>query len=273
MKMNPEKEGLNALITGASSGIGAECAAQLHSRGVNVILVARREERLSEIASVLNAKRANSARFLTLDLCDHSALQRLEEFITHERIDILVNNAGRGSFGMFEEIPLETELELVSLNIAASVAVAHAVISQMKARRSGVIISVSSVAAFQPLPYMSTYAATKAFNFHHSLALRHELAPFGVKVVVLCPGPTATEFGGVARVPGFVTNMARDSVSDVVRDCLRAVDRNIPFVVPGLKSRLLSIASRVLPVSLSTWITERMLAPVLREAKRIGEER
>lgn len=259
-------QGKTALITGASSGIGKEFAVQLHAHGANLILVARRLEVMERLAAELNGRRAGSVRWMALDLArfddDLAALRTLIDSTT---IDLLVNNAGRGSFGRFEELSLADEIGMVTLNVTATLKVVHAVIPQMVRRRSGEIISVSSVAAFQPLPFMATYGATKAFNFHHSLALRHELAPHGIKVLALCPGPTHTEFAGVARVPGAWTDVRRDAVEDVVAQGLRALQKNRAFVVPGVQSWLMSFASRILPVEFSTFLTRRIMYRTLQQ--------
>ena len=260
--------GWTALISGASSGIGAEFARQLHLLGVNLLLVARREDRLRDLCRSFNAQRAESAGYIRADLTDFqkdsaNGLQALLERLKGRRIDLLVNNAGCGSFGYFEELPIEGEVRMVDLNISATLKLAHALISAMKARRSGWIISVSSLAAFQPLPYMATYAATKAFNYFHSMALRRELKRSGVRVTTVCPGPTATEFGGVARVPGTAAGAARDAVEMVVRGAIAAFLADRPFVFTGRRTRLLSLLVRCLPAEFSCWLVWRMLKPAL----------
>jgi short-subunit dehydrogenase len=186
-------------------------------------------------------------------------VQELLRLISETRVDILVNNAGRGSFGLFDELDLEKEIEQVTLNVTASLRLAHAVIPQMKKRGSGAIVQISSIAGFQPIPFMATYAATKAFNLFHALALRHELKPFGVSVLAVCPGPTATEFGGVARVPGTSTGLARDDVQMVVRKSIAALSRNRAVVFPGLRASLVSLVPRLLPINISTAFMKRLL--------------
>jgi uncharacterized protein len=256
------------LITGASSGIGAEFARQFHARGAELVLVARRVERLQQLADGFNQARPASARLIATDLTKTEGLKRLVDFISQNQIDVLVNNAGRGSFGCFESLPLEEEIEMVNLNICATLTLSHAVIPQMKSRKSGAIISLSSIAAFQPLPFMATYAATKAFNFVHSLALHFELASFGVKVLTVCPGPTGTEFGGVARAPGKLTATARDRVVDVVSQSLRALDGGSAWVVPGSwRSSCMSVFSRFLPKQFTAWLLGKILYSSLKEVK------
>ena len=261
--MSLDFNGKTALITGGSAGIGAEFARQLHRRGCNVWLVARRAENLAALAGELNSVRAGSARFDVVDLASREDLAALCAAIPARTVDILINNAGRGSFGHFETITPETEAELIATNVLASTLIAHAVIPQMKTRRSGAILSVSSVAGFQPLPYMATYSATKAFNLVQALALRHELRPFGIRIVTLCPGPTETEFAGVARIEGHITGSKRDPVEFVVREGLRALERDRAFIVPGIRSALMRLGSRLLPIDFTTWVCEKMLRGAL----------
>lgn len=254
------------VITGASAGIGAEFARQLHAMGASLLLLARREDRLNALCAELNSKRANSARFIVTDLSDSKQLEQTAQSLSTERVDLLINNAGRGSFNYFEKLSVEEELQMVRLNIDAALRLSHAVIPQMKSRKNGAIIYLSSIAGFTPLPYMSTYAATKAFDLFHSLGLRAELAQFGVRVLCVCPGPTATEFGGVARVPGEMTSISRDSAELVVSQSLEALGKNRALIVPGVRSGLLALGARILPLSLTAWLVERALRGSLRAA-------
>ncbi len=270
-----EISGKYAVITGASSGIGLEFAKQLHAKGANILLIARRENLLSQTCAKLNSIRSNSAEFLSADLTLRGegsgvvkSLDQVADIIKARTVDILVNNAGFGSFGLFEQLEIAREELMVALNVVAPLVLTHTVIPQMKSRGVGAIINVSSVAAFQPIPYMATYAATKGFNFMHSLAIRSELSHYGVRVIALCPGPTETEFGGVARVPGEITGIHRDSVDLVVGRALSALASNRSFVVPGFKSWLISLASRIVPKTISTRITKRMLDPVFEHASK-----
>lgn len=255
-----------ALITGASSGIGQEFARQIHRRGLDVVLVARRLERLREIEGECNRQRPDSARVIQCDLST-SQTHEVEDFIESHQIDMLVCNAGKGSFGRFESLTREGEEEMVMLNVLAPMRLMHAVIPQMKKRRAGAIISVSSIAGFQPLPYMSTYAATKAFNFSQALGLRYELAEFGIAVMALCPGPVETEFGGVARVPGEWSGIFRDSTEDVVGAALRALDRRAAWITPCLRSKFLCLLSRIIPVEISTRAARYSLRGALRHVE------
>lgn len=261
------------LVTGASSGIGREFALQIHRAGAKrIIAVARRSQELSELCDELNSVRPESAVARMVDLTkrgdDDDTLDSLVRFVQEHEIDILVNNAGFGSFGYFEEIDIEHEISMVALNVEATLRLAHAAIPRMKKQRTGGIISVSSIAGFQPLPYMATYAATKAVNHSHSVALREELKPFGVRVLTVCPGPVATEFAGVARVPGEVTAGPRNEAEDVVRESLAAFERNQAVVVPCIQAKFLTFLIRITPLKLSTWIAGKALERSLRAVRK-----
>lgn len=252
-------KGKRAVISGASAGIGLEFTKQLHALGASVHLIARRESLLEEQVRQLLAVRPESASYDCADLTDPAALRGVADSLRSSTVDILINNAGFGSFGAFEQLDIEREKQMVALNVNATIELAHAVIPQMKAAKSGAIVGVSSIAAFQPLPYMATYAATKSFNLVHTLGLRGELAPFSIKVLAVCPGPVATEFGGVARVPGTLTGTARDSAEAVVRTSIKALIKNRAVVIPTLRGRLIALPSIWLPKSISTVLVARVL--------------
>ena len=262
MNNNLDFNGKIALITGASSGIGAQLAEQLHALGCNLVLIARREELLKELTEKLNIQRENSATFIVTDLADTDQVDSLCRYIKENRIDILINNAGFGSFGPFETLDLKKEQHMVQVNDTSHLCLTHAVIPQMKERKAGYILNVSSIAGFQPLPLMTTYAATKAFNLFFSLGLRYELAKENIRVIALCPGPVETEFGGVARVPGEITGAVRSSVEQVVAETIIGMKKNKAFMTPCTKSKLTGFLSRMAPFTLSSWIVERMLRQV-----------
>lgn len=258
-----------ALITGASSGIGREFAVQLHAKGYNIVALARRKERLESLCAELNEKRIDSALFLAVDLTREmgdSSFAVVQDFLAEHTIDLLVNNAGRGSFGHFDEIDIESEVAMVELNIIATMRLLHVVLPEMKARKSGGLISISSIAGFQPLPFMATYAGTKVFNLFHSIALRAELKKSNIPVTIVCPGPVATEFGGVARVPGTVTGGARDTPDGVVREAIAAFESRRAIVFPGWRAKVMAIASRFLPMTLTTGLMRRLLFPALQRS-------
>lgn len=259
-----EFKGKVVLVTGASAGIGLEFAQAFHERGATVILVARRRERLEEISERFNILRPHSAVVVQADLANAADLEKVRTYISNSRIDILVNNAGRGSFGRFEKLSLEEELDLIRLNIQAPLVLSHEVLSQMKSRGEGVIIMLSSVAGIQPLPYMATYGATKAFDVSFGMALAEEVRAFGIQVLSVLPGPVATEFGGVARVPGEFTNIGRDEPGAVVRESLNALRQGRHWVIPCLQAKALSWPSRILPLRFTTYLTGKSLQGALR---------
>ncbi|MCB0352536.1 MAG: SDR family oxidoreductase [Bdellovibrionales bacterium] len=267
-------DGQTALITGASSGIGEGLARALHRAGANVVLVARRKDLLEDLARELNQVRSGSAEALSADLSIARSpdeqllgLEEISAWIRGHSIDILVNNAGFGSFGPFHSLSIERELEMVRLNIEAPLVLTHAVLPQLLEKNTGGIIFLASIAAFQPIPYMATYAGTKAFDFYHGLALRSEYRNTKIRFLTVCPGPVQTEFGGVARVPGEMTNIPRNSVDQVVREVMRAYSRGSSLVVPCFKAKFLAFLSAYVPKRFSTRLTEMALRSSLPKGK------
>ena len=255
------------LITGASSGIGEAFARVLHQEGHDVYLVARREERLKTICDELNLVRNGSAQWRSLDLSTKDGVASCVDYFSSVSPEILINNVGRGSFGYFDEISVEEESDMVALNVVAPLQLTHHAISHYKKKGiKGDIIIVSSIAAFQPLPFLSTYAATKAFNFQHALGLRAEVKQFGINIMAVLPGPTATEFGGVARVPGTVTGIARDTAEMVARESVTALKKKRAYVITGCRSWWLAFLSRICPVGISTYLMARSLRSIVTSA-------
>lgn len=236
-----------AFITGASDGIGLEFAKALHERGCNVLLSARRESLLKDICENFNSTRPGSADFISADLSDPSELRNLEGRISKLQITHFINNAGFGSCGSFDDLPIERETEMALVNVVAFLRLTHLVAIGMKRQRHGYIVNVSSIVGFQPLPYMGTYSATKAFNLYHSMALYHELKPHGITVTALCPGPTSTGFREAAKMKNAMKSLRSDRAADVVRNCLMALDNGQPICIPTTKSWLLSLPARLLP--------------------------
>src|SRR5579864_1898254 len=188
-----------ALITGASAGIGVALARELAAHGAKLILTARRKDRLDALSAELTQKGAE-VRTVVADLNDASAPQQIYDATEGAGIpvDILIENAGLGQFGAFQTSPLEQELSQVRVNCEAVVHLARLFVPRMIERRRGWILITASTASFQPLPYFSTYAATKAFDRFFAVGLAHEVERFGIKVSALCPGPTESEFFDVS---------------------------------------------------------------------------
>lgn len=239
----------NVVITGASSGIGEHLAREFSNRGDNLLLVARREDRLKELSRELRAE------YQVVDLSCEKETRNLAESLKQRSVDILVNNAGRGSFGFYED--QYDDVLMIKLNAIAPTILSQAVIPQMKERKSGKIVFISSVCAFVPIPFMTTYAATKAFNYFQGRSLARELEEFGVKVVTVCPGPVNTEFGGVARVPGSMTGLPRDRVEEVAKEILEKIDQEI--ILPGVWGKFLGTLTRGAPHRVSTFFVKRSL--------------
>jgi len=236
-----------ALITGASAGLGVEFARQLSPRGHPLVLSARRNERLYELA-----KELCNARAVAIDLSKPNAAAKLLADVeaAGEEVEILVNNAGFGLIGWFAELDAKRERQMIDLNVGTLTDLCRAVAPQMIARKSGGILNVASTAAFQPGPKMAVYFATKAFVLSLSEALHEELKPHGVRVSCLCPGPTRTEFGDVA---GFGGNGMFDRVAmespEVVKSGLEGLDRNRAVVVAGLVNKIGAMSTRFAPRS------------------------
>lgn len=227
-----------ALITGASYGIGAAFARELAGRKTNLILVARSEDKLQQLATELQNKFQIEASVIVRDLSEPAAGTKLFETITQKglSVDILINNAGFGDYGNFCDRELERQLDMVQLNIKVLVELTHLFLNQMRERRSGSIINVSSIAGFQPIPYMSVYAASKAFVLSFTEALRAENKNTGVSIQVLCPGPTESNFFENAKFPQSVAATSSGnyaSSEEVVRDSLDALEKNQSTVVTG----------------------------------------
>jgi uncharacterized protein len=248
-----------ALVTGASSGIGAEFAKQLSARGYEVIVVARRRDRLDELASTL----AGPAHVIECDLAYDAGSLHGKVAASGLEVDVLVNNAGFGTYGRFAQIDAEREAEEVRVNCEAVVTLAHAFLPGMLERRRGGVITVASTAGMQPLPYEATYSATKAFARAFSDALAAELRGSGVRVLCVNPGPVPTEWQQVAGhaadyvppVPGKI------SAEQVARESLQAFDRGRRTLIPGFVIRWYMRINSPAPVAIKLRAVERMYRP------------
>jgi short-subunit dehydrogenase len=255
-----------ALVTGASSGIGAGFVEALARRQWDLVLVARRRERLAEIAKRLRERREIEVEIVAADLIEPAGLARVVEEIEASVPDLLVNNAGMASFGGFAGLDPARELAQVQLNVAAPLRLSRAALPGMIARGHGSIINVSSLAGFQPMPFNATYAASKAFVLSFSEALHEELRGTGVRVQALCPGFTRTEFqeqSGVdaSAVPGF----AWMEVDEVVEASLQALERGDLLCIPGPANRLLAAVQRAAPHALTRRLAREVLSRTLGE--------
>jgi short-subunit dehydrogenase len=251
--------GETALVTGASAGIGAEFARQLSADGYEVVLVARREERLRELAAQLPTK----AHVLACDLANDAASLADRVAALGLDVDVLVNNAGFGTHGRFVGIDPAREAEEVRLNCEALVTLTHAFLPGMLERRRGGIITVASTAGAQPIPYEVVYSASKAFARSFSDGLSAELRGSGVRVLCVNPGPVPTEWQQVAGYdPDYLPPVpGKISAEQVVRESLRAFARGRRAIVPGFVIRWFTRVNSPAPVALKLRVLERMYRP------------
>jgi uncharacterized protein len=254
MSLPAPSETTAALITGASSGIGADLARELAGRGRNVVLAARRLDRLEALAQELHDLHGVRAEPLAVDLLDPDATRALPERIDALglTVDILVNNAGYGSAGQFVDLDARSESDMVRLNCEAVVTLCGAYVPRFAERRSGAVLVVASEAGMQPLPGQATYGATKAFALSYAEALHAEMSHLNVAVTALCPGPVDTEFAqraGMESAFGMVPSFAIVSCADCARAGIDGLDKNKRVVVPGLAIRAVGLAGRHTPRS------------------------
>jgi short-subunit dehydrogenase len=234
------------LITGASAGLGAEFARQCAARGEALVLVARRRDRLEALAAEIGG----APHILVADLARAGAAASLVAELEAEGLSVgtLINNAGFGLAGKFAARPLGPLSEMIDLNIRTLVELCHLVLPAMRERGEGAICNVASTAAFQPGPNMAVYYATKAFVLSFTEALHHELKGSGIRISALCPGPTATEFGAVAKASTSSSlRLVTADAASVVRAGLKGLDRNKAVVIPGWSNKATANLSRFLP--------------------------
>lgn len=236
-----------ALVTGASSGIGAEFARQLAARGMHLVLTARREELLKQLAAELHQTHGTKTHLIIADLAIPGEPERVLKEVEQRglTLELLVNNAGFGIVAEIEQTDVARVQEMIKVNISALAELTLRVLPAMLQRGHGGIINVASVAAFQPVGYMGAYAASKAFVLHFSEALWAEARERGVTVTTLCPGTTRTEFFDVSGVPGWLDRHSSQEVRTVVRTALKALDKRRNYVVSGWKNYILSLLVRI----------------------------
>ena len=248
-----------ALVTGASSGIGAEFAKQLSQRDYEVILVARRAERLEQIAAEL----PGSAHVIACDLASDAPSLPGKVAELGLDVDLLVNNAGFGTHGRFTEIDASRDAEQVRLNCEAVVTLTHAFLPGMLERRRGGVITVASTAGMQPIPYEATYSASKAFARTFSDALSGELRGTGVRALCVNPGPVPTEWQQVAGYePDYLPPVpGKISAAQVASESLRAFERGRRSIIPGAVIRWYMRINKPTPLTVKLRVVERMYRP------------
>jgi short-subunit dehydrogenase len=252
-----------SLVTGASSGLGAEFARQLAARGSDLVLVARSADRLAALADELRVRHRVAVTTLPADLSLADEVSRVAAATATTEVGVLVNSAGFGTYGAFADLDAGREHDEVMVNTMAAVDLAHAVLPGMLACRRGGIITVASSIAFQPSPRQAVYGATKAFALTFSEALWAETRGNGVRILALCPGPVATGFlAGLGDQAASSSNIYRRTAdaADIVKAGLRGFDRDAMTVVPGLRTRMLAQGHRFFPRKVMVRMTGRMLA-------------
>jgi short-subunit dehydrogenase len=251
-----------ALVTGASAGIGQALAEELAAGGTHLIVTARRRERLEELAARLRKAHGVSVEIVVADLAQRAAREELFAF-TREKgiaVELLVNNAGLGAYGEFPEMERERLLEMVEVNVAAVIHLTHLFLPGMVERRRGDVLILSSTAAFQAVPYISAYAATKAFDLLFGEGLAEEMRSRGIRVCVLCPGSTVSEFHAVAGQPDF-TKGRQESARKVARRGLRGLARGKSLVISGFGNWMGVVSQRLAARRMVTRVAAGMFKP------------
>jgi len=247
-----------AVVTGASSGIGRAIAEELARGGANLVLTARRTARLHELASQLSTQ----VEICEADLEQPDAPRRIFEFTRGRQIDpaLLVNNAGFGIFGEFREMDLDRQLAMIQVNCSAVVALTRLYLPRMIEKRQGDILIVASTAAFQAVPYQTTYAATKAFDLIFAEGIAEEVKRFGVRVCALCPGQTESEFHQVAHEP-IPKAMTVHTAREVARIGLQALAKGKHHFICGFGNRMGMELQRLATRRMVTSVSEKLFRP------------
>jgi short-subunit dehydrogenase len=251
-----------ALITGASSGIGLAIAEALARRGHKLILVARQRDALESIACELTQRFGAEVLFSACDLSEPlqltGLLQELEQ--ADRQIELLVNNAGIGTAGAFLKHDWSREQQLIEINILALVRLCHAIGQRMVQQGGGQILNLASVASFQPGPWMSNYFASKAYVLSFSEGLREELKKHGVKVSVLCPGPTRSAFfrNALMNSQRLERSSLMMSCEEVAHMALQGLDNNRAIIIPGWRNKLIAYWPRIAPRCLVRWLVGKV---------------
>lgn len=255
-------QGKWALVTGASAGIGVALAEELAAAGAHLVLTARRLDRLDALASRLQAEHNIQTRVIAADLADPVAPQQLFDATEGSGIpiDLLVNNAGFGYQGEFSRSDTESQRKMVDLNCASVVHLTRLFLPRMIERRRGYVMIVASTASYQPVAYMATYAATKAFDRFFSEALAHEVAGYGIRVSALCPGPTESEFHAIAGTQEQF-GRGKQSAAEVARLGLEGLVQGKPWVIPYAAGKAMVFMQRFVPRRIVSGAAAKMFRP------------
>jgi short-subunit dehydrogenase len=260
--MAKEWAGKWALITGASAGIGLAFATQLAAEGTHLVLTARRRDRLDDLARSLKQTYGIHAEIVTADLAHSEAPQKIYEFTKEKKIqiDLLINNAGFGQYGELTTVEAQRLLDMVQVNCLAVVHLTRLYLAEMVARRSGDVLILASTASFQAVPYISTYAATKAFDLLFAEGLAEEMKPLGIRVCALCPGSTESEFHVIAGQEKFSSNK-QETAEKVARTGLQALADGKSYVISGMGNYLGAQSQRLVPRRMVTRIAANLFRP------------
>jgi short-subunit dehydrogenase len=253
-----------ALITGASAGIGVAFAKELALGGTNLVLTARRKDRLEDLARGLAENYKIGAEVIAADLVDSNSPEKIFAFTKEKGIEIelLINNAGFGQYGEFPAIELQRLLDMVQVNCSAVVHLSGLFLPQMIQRKRGDVLILASTASFQAVPYISTYAATKAFDLLFAEGLAEEMKPYGIRVCALCPGSTESEFHAVAGQEKFLRNA--ETAEKVAHTGLKALAAGKSCVISGFGNYLGAYGERFVPRRFVTKIAAGMFKPKKR---------
>jgi uncharacterized protein len=263
MALPPPGENSTAVVTGASSGIGAEIARELARRGHNLTLVARREDRLRALADELGREHGVRAVVIAADVStDEGRASMIDRLRADGRdVEVLINNAGYGSAGRFQELDGDKETQMVRINCEAVVALSAEYVPQMVARGRGAVLNVASTAAFQPLPRQATYSASKAFVLTYTEALTADLHGTGVTATALCPGPVPTEFGQVAGIDegnwDTMPDFAKTTPEETAAAAVRGLEKGKRLVIPGALNHVSAAAGHYTPRSVLLGVMRR----------------
>lgn len=255
-----------ALITGAANGIGKELAIIMASKGIDMVLVSRNQGKLDTLSIDLIRDYNVRIETLSVDFGEENAPEEVYGFVNEKgmEIDYLVNNAGFGMFGEFTEISLETEKEMIQINVTALTALTKLFVKDMIKRGGGKVLNMASTASFQPGPLMSVYYATKHYVLAFSEAIAEELRGTNVTVTALCPGPTATGFQERANMGNSKIVMGKKlpAAKDVAQFGFEKMMRGNRVAIHGLMNTIMATSVRILPRNLATFIVRKISEPV-----------
>jgi short-subunit dehydrogenase len=263
------------LITGASGGIGEAIVNRLAERKHDLLLVARNAQKLKEQCIKLKKDFGINADFIAADLSKVDMAQQIFKETQHRGLNVtmLVNNAGIGSGGAFSTLSLASELDLIQLNVSSLIALTHLFLPQMQERKNGTILNVASMAAFMPIPYMATYAASKAFVRSFTQAITQECAPYNIHVILFCPGLTKTNFNSAAgidneigkRLSSDYQNAPTQTPEEVAGEVMKALDKNKQVAVSGTMNWMAANLVALVP----NFVITRMFAKMYRKKIKV----